>query len=81
MPDSVPDPLDTVTFSLFHNVSFSRCNISYYEQDSISVVLDNMKQEGVQFNSVPEALIWLFEKETGKKLDVKHYYVGGNACA
>lgn len=68
---------DTVTFSLFHNVSFSRCSISYYEQDAINVSIDNVKQEDVQFNSVPEALIWLFEKETGKKLNVKHYYTGG----
>lgn len=67
---------NTVTFSLFHNVSFSRCNVSYYEQDAIQVSVDNLKQEDVQFNSVPEALIWLFEKETGKKLNVKHYYTG-----
>lgn len=74
--NSHPEMPDSVTFSLFHNVSFSRCNISYYEQDMIYVSVDNVKQEGVQFSSVPEALIWLFEKETGKKLKVQHYYTG-----
>lgn len=66
--------------AIHHRVSFSRCNASYYEEDSITVVLDNVKVDKL-FYSVPEALIWLFEKETGKKLNVKHYYVGGNACA
>lgn len=64
---------NSVSFSLFHNVSFSRCNVSYYEEDSISVVLDNVKVDKL-FYSVPEALIWLFEKETGKRLNVTHHY-------
>ena len=64
---------DGVHAAIHHKVSFSRCNASYYEEDSISVVLDNVKVDKL-FYSVSEALIWLFDKETGKKLSVTHHY-------
>lgn len=67
------DMTNGVHAAIHHKVSFSRCNASYYEEDSISIILDNMKVDKL-FYSVSEALIWLFEKETGKKLNVTHHY-------
>lgn len=72
MCDSLPD---IIRFTLHHHIQYDIVNASAYERDTIVAKLYDSTVEQ-RFNSVPEALIWLFEKETGKQLKVKHYFSG-----
>lgn len=64
-----------IHFTLHHHIQYDIVNASAYERDTIVAKLGDSEVEQ-RFNSVPEALIWLFEKETGKQLKVKHYFSG-----
>lgn len=64
-----------VQFTLHHHIQYDIVNTYPYERDTIIASVDGEAVEQ-QFNSVTEALIWLFEKETGKQLKVKHYFSG-----
>lgn len=72
MCDSLPD---VVHFTLHHHIQYDIVNASAYERDTIVAKAGDSEVEQ-RFCSVPEALIWLFEKETGKQLKVKHYFSG-----
>lgn len=69
------DTNNIIHFTLHHHIQYDIVNASAYERDTIVAKLCDSTVEQ-HFNSVPEALIWLFEKETGKQLKVKHYFSG-----
>lgn len=71
---------DTTHFTLHHHIQYDIVNATAYERD---IIVARLNGEDVEqhFSSVHEALIWLFEKETGKQLKVKHYFSGALPCA
>ena len=76
MYDKVSEtPTTDIQFTLHHHIQYDIVNTYPYERDTIIASVNGEAVEQ-QFNSVTDALIWLFEKETGKQLKVKHYFSG-----